>query len=101
MISMIIGLVGNLLAVIGWFGFRSLIALIVGTILYLIETIMEWNELNPSAKMTDLVMFGLGCLVSLFAPLPWYICGLLAINIYGLVTGLGSLIMMIAAGRRY
>ena len=42
MLSFFIGLIGVLIALIGWFGFGSVIALIVGTALYIVETIIEW-----------------------------------------------------------
>lgn len=90
MITMIIGLVGALIGLIGWFGFHSVFALIIGTALYFIETIIEWKNLNVNAKTLDMIIFVVGCVVSIFISLPWYIGGMVAINIYSaIVTILG------------
>lgn len=85
MVPFVVGLVGNLTAIIGWFGFHSIIAVLVGTLLYLIETAMEWRDLNLNAKLTDVLVFALGVGIGLFVKsVPWYICGMIALNIYGL-----------------
>lgn len=96
MISFLIGLVGAVVALVGWFGFKSVILLIVGTVLYIIETAMEWRELNANAKKLDIVIFVIGCIVAaIFTPAPWYVGGMVAIAIYSLITGVVGLVSML------
>ena len=98
MLSFFIGLIGVLTALLGWFVFKSLTLLVVGTVLYVIETIMEWNSLNPGAKVVDIVIFAIGCIVGCFVKTPFYICGMLAINMYSAITvilGAGTIIRRI------
>ena len=88
MISMLIGLAGALLALIGWFGFHSTTLLIIGTALYLVETVLEWKNLNSSAKVLDVVIFGIGSIIAIaFTATPWYVGGMIAISIYSLILG--------------
>lgn len=86
MLSFFIGLIGVLVALIGWFGFDSLVALIVGTLLYVVETIIEWKNLNRGSKVIDIVVFIIGAIIALIVKNPFYIGGMIAINIYSGVT---------------
>lgn len=90
MLSFMFGFIGAAISLIGWFAFHSLPLLIVGTLFYVIETIIEWRQLNAGAKTLDILIFGIGAFISLFLKTPFYICGLLALNIYSaLVHALG------------
>ena len=42
MFASLIGLVGVLTALIGWYGYKSVLLLAIGTGLYLVETLIEW-----------------------------------------------------------
>jgi hypothetical protein len=92
MISFIIGLIGVIVGLVGWFGFHSIPLLIVGTAFYIIETIIEWKNLNDGAKLLDILIFGIGAIIGLFAKIPFYVGGMIAINIFSLVTIIFSLI---------
>lgn len=88
MFSFLIGLVGAVIALVGWFGFKSVILLVVGTALYVIETAIEWHELNVNSKKLDIVIFIIGCAVAaIFTSAPWYVGGMIAIAIYSLIMG--------------
>lgn len=76
------GLIGVLIALIGWFGFSSITLLVVGTIFYIVETILESKNLNAGARLVDIIIFGIGSIVSIVIKIPFYIGGLLAINFY-------------------
>ena len=82
MLSMFIGCLGAIVGLVGWFCYHSSIALVIGFILYCIETIMQWNELNTNAKISESLIILIGCIVGIFVKTPWYICGMLAITIY-------------------
>ena len=95
---MIFGIVGSLIALIGWFVFHSLPMLIVGTVCYIIETLLEWKSLNTGAKCVDVFIFGIGALIALFVKAPFYIGGMIALNCYSAfvsVISLPGLIMSI------
>ena len=85
MISYLVGLVGTVISLIGWFGFRSIAALIIGTCLYVVETIMEIKSLQPNALWFELGIFVVGCIVGSALKLPFYVGGMLAINIYSAI----------------
>lgn len=93
MLSFFIGLIGSLIALIGWFGFQSLNALVVGFFFYVVETVVEWKNLNVNAKCVDVLIFAIGSIIGLFINAPFYICGLLAVMIY---SGIISVISLIA-----
>ena len=95
MLSFFIGLIGVLIALIGWFGFNSLVLLIAGTLLYIVETIIEWKHLNRGSKVIDIVIFIIGAIIALIVKTPFYIGGMIAINIYSGVTALFSIPMII------
>lgn len=96
MVSFFIGLVGAIIALVGWFGFKSVTFLIVGMVLYIIETAIEWRELNANAKMLDIVVFIIGCAVAaVFTSAPWYVGGIVAIAIYSLFLRIVGLISML------
>lgn len=82
MLSFLIGLAGVLTALIGWYGYKSVLLLAIGTGLYLVETLIEWKSLNLNAKKLELFIFAVGAIVALFINLPFYIGGMLAINFY-------------------
>ena len=94
MVSMLIGLAGAVIALVGWFGFQSVILLAIGTVLYIIETMIEWKSLNLGAKVVDLIVFGIGSIVSAFlTSSPWYVGGMIALAFYSLITGIIGLIV--------
>lgn len=94
--SMFLGLFGSIIILVGWFGFQSEIAIIVGIGLYVLETILEWEKLNASAKAVDVFIFFIGFSIGLFIDTPAWICGLIAVSIYSLLMGLVTLPMMVA-----
>ena len=96
MFASLIGLVGALTALIGWYGYKSVLLLAIGTGLYLVETLIEWKNLNMNAKKLDLFIFVLGSVVALFTNLPFYIGGMLAINFYSALMTLIALPGLIA-----
>lgn len=96
MFASLIGLVGVLTALIGWYGHKSVLLLAIGTGLYLVETLIEWKNLNMNAKKLDLFIFVLGSVVALFTNLPFYIGGMLAINFYSALMTLIALPGLIA-----
>ena len=96
MFSSLIGLAGVLTALIGWYGHKSVFLLTIGTVLYLVETLVEWKELNINAKKLDLFIFAVGSIVALFINLPFYIGGMLAINFYSALMTLIALPGLIA-----
>lgn len=96
MLSSLIGLVGVLTALIGWYGYKSVLLLTVGTGLYVVETLLEWKNLNMNAKKLDLFIFAGGSVVALFTNLPFYIGGMLAINFYSALMTLFALPALIA-----
>ena len=96
MFASLVGLAGVLTALIGWYGHKSVLLLVIGTGLYLVETVMEWKNLNVNAKKLDLFIFAVGSVVALFVKLPFYIGGMLAINFYSALMTLFALPGIIA-----
>lgn len=92
MVSFIVGLIGAIIGLVGWFAFHSVLLLIVGTALYIVETIMEWKELNAGAKLVDVIVFIIGSVIGVITKSPFYIGGMVAINIYSGVMAIISLI---------
>lgn len=96
MFSFLIGIIGSALSLIGWFAFHSVVLLLIGTGLSIIETIIEWKQLNANAKKLEIGVFIVGSVIALaFTSVPWYIGGMLAIAIYGgaaAIIGLFSII---------
>ena len=86
MISFLVGLIGAVVGLVGWFGRHSVPLLFLGTVLYVVETFMTSEELNGAAKLLDFIIFGIGCVVAAFIKVPWYVGGMLAINIYSAIT---------------
>lgn len=94
--AFLFGLIGSIVALVGWFGFKSVASVFVGTGLYLLETLLEWKDLNYNAKKLDILIVLLGCIVGLFIKrVPWYICGFLAINFYSFIISIGSVIFLL------
>lgn len=92
MFSFLFGLVGSIIALIGWFKFHSVLLLIIGTILYIVETVIEWQSLNSNAKKVDVAVFIIGALIAAFATeAPWYVGGMIAIAIYSLIISIFSI----------
>ncbi len=85
MISFILGIAGSLIALIGWFGFHSVPALIVGTVLYIIETILISPMLQPNAYIADVMIFVVGGVISTFIGPPFYVGGMIGIAIYSAI----------------
>ncbi|MBR2999630.1 MAG: hypothetical protein IKF39_01415 [Oscillospiraceae bacterium] len=100
MVSFLIGLVGAVIALVGWFGAHSLLLLAIGTLLYIIETVMESKKLNQGALALDIIVAIIGCIVGLFIKTPWYVSGMLAINIYSAVISLLGVPSMLALARK-
>lgn len=94
-----LGLIGAIISLVGWFGFQSILFLVIGTIFYAIETILKWNDLNRNAKKIDVLIIIAGCLIGpSISSVPWYACGLLAINFYSALIHIGSALFLIFAG---
>ena len=92
MLSFIIGL-GAIVGVVGWFITKSLIFIGIGILCYLVETIMEWKNLNANAKLVDVFIFVIGCIVGLFIKsMPFWLCGIVALLIYSALLGIGGVI---------
>ena len=97
MFGYLLGTIGSIAALVGWFGFHSVPVLIIGTICYIIETIIEWKDLNSGAKVFDVIIFVIGCIIGLFIKsVPFYIVGLLAINCWSIIMSLITLPAVIA-----
>ena len=94
MLSLLIGTIGSIVALVGWFDFKSLVILLIGTLGYIIETFLERDSLEKNAIILDIVIFVIGCIVGLFLKTPFYVCGLIATNIYSLIVGLFSIGIM-------
>lgn len=95
----LIGFLGVLIALVGWFGFESLALLVLGTVFYIIETIIEWKYLNAGAKVVDVIIFGIGCAVALVLKTPFYVGGMIAINCYSAIVVLMGLFIFIKYGK--
>ena len=93
--SFFAGIIGVLISLIGWFVFDSLFLLVLGTLFYSIGTILEWKKLNIGVKMTDLIIFVIGCIIAVITKHPFYIGGLLAINTYSAIIYLLELLLCI------
>lgn len=85
MLSFIIGFIGVIIALVGWYAFDSLLLLIIGTILYFVESFLERNSLNTNAKILDIVIIVIGCIIGLFSKYSFYVYGMLAINFYSAI----------------
>lgn len=95
MISFFVGTLGAIIALVGWFGFHAVIPLLIGTALYIIETIMEWERLNFNAKIFDIVIFTIGSVIAIiYASAPWYVGGMIAIAIYNLILSVIGIVEM-------
>ena len=93
--SLLIGGLGTLVGLIGWYAYHSTICLILGVIAYAIETILEEDSLNGFAKIDIFVAFGVGAAISLIRKTaPWYVGGLLGINIWGAILLILSLLVL-------
>ena len=92
MFSFFLGLIGSIVALVGWFGFHSLPLLIIGTVCYFIETIIEWKNLNSGSKAFDVIVIVIGCIIGLFIKsVPFYTIGLIAINCWSVLLSIISL----------
>ena len=97
MLEIILGAIGSLTSLIGWFGFRSILCVVVGTALCFIVTIMQWKDLTPRSRKMDLVFFLIGSAVGIiFTRAPaWYVCGMLGIAIYNVIVAIFSIVMLL------
>lgn len=83
-------------ALIGWFGFKSVTLLIIGTGIYVIDTILRWQDLNAGAKLLDWSIFAVGCIVASFLKIPFYIGGMFAINCYSFLLSIPEMLLFIS-----
>lgn len=98
--SFLIGGLGVIVGLIGWYVYQSTICLILGAIAFAIETILEEDSLNGLAKVDTLVAFGVGAAISLIRKItPWYVGGLLGINIWSAILLILSLFMLMHSHR--
>ena len=97
MLEIILGTLGSLTSLIGWFGFHSILCVIIGTALCFIVTIIQWKDLTPRARKMDLVFFLIGSAVGLiFTNAPaWYVCGMLGIAIYNVIVAIYAIVMLL------
>ena len=94
--SMLIGVLGILVGLIGWYAFHSPVCLIIGAIAFAIETILDEDNLSDHAKVDILVAFGVGAVISIIRKTnPWYIGGLLGINIWSAILLILSLLILL------
>ena len=94
MLAFWLGLLGPIVALVGWFGFHSQLALLIGTLCYLAEVLLERNRNGLSDRGTDLIIFVFGCIAGYFIPgVPWYICGAVAINCYNIYMTLLAMLL--------
>lgn len=97
MFSFLIGSLGSIIGLVGWFGFKSVVMLVIGTAFYVIETVVEWKDLNTNAKLHDLVVFGIGSFIAaVFTSAPWYVGGMVAILINSLFLSIFGIIRLIS-----
>ena len=96
MLSLILGIAGPVVGLIGWFKFRSLILLAIGVILVLIESYMERQVLNSNAAITEVCIFLIGCLVGLFTATPSYIMGMIFFTVYHGIVALFTIVWVYA-----
>ena len=73
MISFLLGAAGSIIALVGWFGFHSLPALVIGTFLYILETILDSPMLQPQAYLADAGIFVIGGVISVIVGYPFKI----------------------------
>lgn len=87
-----IGAVGGIVALVGWYALHSIWLLIVGTVLYILETVVNWKKLTVKAKITDIIIFFTGSIIAIYTSTSWYIGGMLAISMYNLFVSIMSVI---------
>lgn len=94
MLAFWLGLLGPIVALVGWFGFHSLPALLIGTLCYVAEVLLECRRNGFSDRGTDIVVFVFGCIAGCFIPdVPWYICGAVASNFYNIYMTLLAMVL--------
>lgn len=91
MLSFLVGAIGAIIGLVGWYSSQSIVCLILGAIAYAIESVLEEDKLTSKAKVDLYIAFGIG---AVFVPIrganPWYIGGLLGINLWnGVLTIFG------------
>lgn len=92
-------LAGNITAFWGWLKHQSVLCVIIGAVISVVDTLIRWKDLNTNARKMDLTVFLIGLAVGLIIkdfPAP-YICGMLAINAYSLLIQAFSLLVRAAA----
>lgn len=80
-------LAGSVTAFWGWLKHQSVLCVVIGTVICLIDTAMRWKELNRNARRMDFFVFIIGLIVGSYVkntPAP-FICGMLAINAYSIL----------------
>lgn len=98
MIIDIVELLGSVIALVGWFGYHSTQLLLIGTVGYLIYLIAQWRNLNSNAKGLEVFIFIVGSIVFLIRHKPFWIGGLVALNIYSLIMSVITVIVLILSG---
>lgn len=98
MLVMLLSLIGSLLGVIGWFVKKSVVLLLVGFALTLVEMVTEWKNYNSGAKSLNIVLFIIGSIIGKFAHIPFWAGGLLALLIYDLIISIFGVAMLIIGG---
>jgi len=84
MLAFLVGAIGSAIGLIGWYYSGSIACLIIGVIAYIIETILEEENLTPKARQDVFVAFGIGALISVFRKVnPWYLGGMIGVNVWG------------------
>ncbi len=99
MISLLSGLLGSILSLVGWFGFHSLPLLIIGTVIYVIDVAFQIRNMNAGAIVIEFVIFFIGSIIGVFIHIPFYITGMIALAIYGLIITLITIPMVIAKAK--
>lgn len=80
-------LAGSVTAFWGWLKHQSVLCVVIGTVICLIDTALRWKDLNRNARRMDFFVFVIGLIVGSYVkntPSP-FICGMLAINAYSIL----------------
>ena len=88
----LIGGIGSVVGLVGWYGLHFLPLLIIGFAGYVIATVMEWKTLSFDDKKLRILLLVLGCLVSRWTGSPFYVSGMTIVCIYGAAMASAALI---------
>mgnify|MGYP000870533199 CR=1 FL=1 len=92
--SMVLGTVGSVIGVTGWWFFDSNISLIIGIIMVIGEIILEWDNYNYNSKKYTVILFIIGTIVGAFKGAPIWVGGALALLIVNLIISLATIIFI-------